>query len=182
MKSLITYATQHELSEEIIQDLTAIAKQVNIKRNDLLLNIGEYCNYVYIVTNGGFVSQFFDENRSEYRTTSFFLENYQSYMTHPESFFKKTLSDSRIKAFENSEVIAIHRKDIEALGAKYKAYDKFLTLQTIEALIKESQSKSKLISLPKDKLYAYLITHHNPVTKHVPSKYIAEFMGVTPQW
>ncbi len=35
--------------------------------------------------------------------------------------------------------------------------------------------------LKKD-IYQYLIDKCNPVIKHVPAKYIAEFIGITAEW
>ena len=35
--------------------------------------------------------------------------------------------------------------------------------------------------LKKD-IYEYLIDKCNPVIKHVPAKYIAEFIGITAEW
>ena len=103
-------------------------------------------------------------------------------MTQPESYFSKESSDTQIKAFKNSEVIGFHSSALEKLSAKHKIFDEFCNTHIIGALIFINQIKSKLIGLPKDKLYNYLLEEHNPITKNVPSKYIAEFMGVTPQW
>ncbi|NRT16501.1 hypothetical protein HNP99_002868 [Flavobacterium sp. 28A] len=182
MKNLINHAIQYGLSEDLIQEINLNGKQIEIKKNENLLNVGEYSKYIYIVIKGGFVCQYFDDNESNFRTTSFHIDNYHPFITQPESYFLKEPSDTQIKAFKNSEVIAFHRNTIERLSSKHNAFDKFCNTHIIEALIFINQIKSKLIGLPKDKLYSYLLEKHNPITKNVPSKYIAEFMGVTPQW
>ena len=182
MKNLINYSIEYGLTEDLIQEINLNGKQIEIKKNENLLNIGEYSKCIYIVTKGGFVSQIFDDNKSSFRTTGFHLDNYHSFMTQPESYFSKEPSDRQIKAFKNSEVIGFHRDTVEKLCSEHKAFDKFCNTHIIEALIFINQIKSKLIGLQKNELYNYLIEKHNPITKNVPSKYIAEFMGVTPQW
>lgn len=39
-----------------------------------------------------------------------------------------------------------------------------------------------LIGSSKKDIYGYLIEKCNPVVKNVPGKYIAEFMGIIPEW
>ncbi|WP_452218340.1 Crp/Fnr family transcriptional regulator [Lacinutrix undariae] len=182
MKNLIKYAIKYGLSEDLIQEINLNGKQIEIKKNENILNVGEHSKYIYIVIKGGFISQYFDDNKSKFRTTSFHIDNYHPFMTQPESYFSKKPSDTQIKAFKKSQVIEFHRNTIEKLSLKHKSFDKFCNTHIIEALIFINQIKSKLIGLPKDKLYDYLLEEHGPITKNVPSKYIAEFMGVTPQW
>ncbi len=181
-ENLIKYTTQFGLSKDLFQEIISNGKLITIKRNEKLLNIGEQSNYIYFIIEGGFVSQYLDENSSEYRTIAFFIENYQPFMTQPESFFTKSLSDCQLKAFKNSEVLAFHRDSIEKLSIQHKAFEAFCNARILEALILDSKMKSKIISLSKQNLYRYLIKDHSSITKNAPSKYIAEFMGITPQW
>ncbi|MEG3659785.1 hypothetical protein V5097_20385 [Arenibacter palladensis] len=181
-KRLIQDAAKYGISEDLIQKNISKGKLLNVKRNEILLNIGERNNYIYFIIEGGFISQYYNEDSSKYRTIAFYIDNYQPYMTEPESFFTKSISSCQLKAYKKSKLIAFHRDSITSLNNEYKAFDKYYNAKILQALIIEGQMKTKLISLSKKNLYRYLITEHNPVTRNVPSKYIAEFIGVTPQW
>ncbi|MEG3660207.1 hypothetical protein V5097_22545 [Arenibacter palladensis] len=170
------------ITEELLQESLSKAKLINVKRNEILLNIGEQNNHIYFVLEGGFVSQYYDENNLDYRTIAFYIDNYQPYMTEPESFFTQSTSNCQLKSYKNSTVLAYHRKSISNLTSKYKVIENYYNKLILKSLIDENQMKSKLISLSKINLYRYLISEHNPITRNVPSKYIAEFIGVTPQW
>lgn len=179
---LMVNAAKYGMSEELLQESISNGKIITINRNEILLNIGDQNNYIYFIVEGGFVSQHYNENIAEYRTIAFYIDNYQPYMTETESYFTKSASNCQLKAYKKSIIVAYHRDRIANLNSKHKAIEDYYNAQILKALIIESQMKSKLISLSKNNLYRYLITEHSSITKNVPSKYIAEFMGVTPQW
>ncbi|SHI30336.1 cAMP-binding domain of CRP or a regulatory subunit of cAMP-dependent protein kinases [Mesonia phycicola] len=181
-KRLIQDAAKYGISEDLIQKNLSKGKLIQVKRNEILLNIGEQNNYIYFILEGGFISQYYNEESSKYRTIAFYIDNYQPYMTEPESFFTNSISNCQLKAYKKSKLIAFHRESITSLNNEYKNFDKYYNAKILQALIIEGQMKTKLISLSKKNLYSYLITEHNAVTRNVPSKYIAEFIGVTPQW
>jgi len=52
----------------------------------------------------------------------------------------------------------------------------------INMLLIESDLKSKLICFDAEDLYKYLINAYPELIINVPSKYIAEFMSISPQW
>jgi hypothetical protein len=51
-----------------------------------------------------------------------------------------------------------------------------------QALQEENDFKLKIISYSSERLYNYLITHCTKVIQQVPSKFIAEFMGISSEW
>jgi hypothetical protein len=51
-----------------------------------------------------------------------------------------------------------------------------------QALQEENDFKLKIISYSSERLYSYLITHCPKVIQQVPSKFIAEFMGISSEW
>jgi hypothetical protein len=51
-----------------------------------------------------------------------------------------------------------------------------------QALQEENDFKLKIISYSTERLYSYLIEHCPEVIQKVPSKFIAEFMGISSEW
>lgn len=62
------------------------------------------------------------------------------------------------------------------------AYRDFYYKNIIEALVSKEKLISKLITLNSNVLYFTLLKEYPEIIQNTPSKYIAEFMGVTPQW
>jgi hypothetical protein len=48
--------------------------------------------------------------------------------------------------------------------------------------LEENELKSKIITESSENLFKYLTTEYPLLIKSVSSKYIAEFMGITPEW
>ena len=52
----------------------------------------------------------------------------------------------------------------------------------VNALKQESALRKMINAFSKEELYNYLIDNCNPVIKNIPSKYIAEFIGISAEW
>jgi hypothetical protein len=72
--------------------------------------------------------------------------------------------------------------DMDRLANQDAEIFKFLHSIISTVLIEENEMKMKIISETSESLYNFLINKCKPVIRMVPSKYIAEFMGITPEW
>jgi hypothetical protein len=96
-------------------------------------------------------------------------------------FFENRPSDLQLKALRKSTVYAFSKVDLNFLTGDDE-FNRFYHQKIITALIEESSLKTKLISLSSESFYKYLLKEHKEIIQNVPSKYIAELMGITPQW
>jgi len=87
-----------------------------------------------------------------------------------------------LRAFANSEVIEFDKKDIDRIIFQDINLFQFYHSLVTQALQEENDFKLKIISYPSERLYSYLITHCPKVVQQVPSKFIAEFMGISSEW
>lgn len=52
----------------------------------------------------------------------------------------------------------------------------------LRALLEEHEFRLKLIAFTSARLYDHLLSRFPMIVRQVPSRYIAEFMGITPEW
>jgi len=65
---------------------------------------------------------------------------------------------------------------------EYDFIESFHYKKIVEVLIYESELKSRLITYNSAEFYEHLCENYPEIIKQVPSKYIAEFMRISPGW
>ena len=172
----------YHLSKDLVEFIMAGGEHVEMKSMDPLVSIGDIANKMFYVKNGGLVSQYFDEKSERERTTNFHLPSFQPFFVISESYFGGLPSMSQIKAFTKSEIIYYEKEKVIGLVEANSEYRDFYYKNIVEVLICKEKLMSRLITLSSTRLYSTLLKEYPEIVKNVPSKYIAEFMGVTPQW
>jgi len=182
MNRLEQYLKSYNISEELTSQIVNCGKLHKIKSFNTLVSIGDYVDDMFYVTQGGFISQHFDEKSEKEKTTNFYLPKFQRFFSVTESYFEKKHSTRQIKAFTESEVIVFKKTYIMSLVNSNEIYREFYYNNIINTWIEKENLMSKMITLESKSLYKTFVKEYPEIIRHVPSKYIAEFMGVTPQW
>ncbi len=170
--------------DEIIESIMEKGKQIKLKNQELLLQEGMVCKAMFFVLEGSLLSQYIDKETGKAKTVNFFSDSYSQIMTSPKSYHRELPSKVQLKAIEDSEVIAMHKTDID-YDITYKispTFKDFYIQCLINQLIRENEFKIQIITKTPKQLYNYLITEHPKIIEKFPSKNIAEFMGITAEW
>jgi hypothetical protein len=182
LKPLVDFGIQCGLSQELIEELVPLGKLLNIKTYENLIEVGGKANSTFFVLKGGFINQHYDEQTEAFKTVQFHLTDYQPFITVLDSYFENKRSNNQIKAFTNSDVLAFNRSDLDSFLNNNIEFTRFYFKMLIQLLISENQFKTNLICLTPEQVYKYIIHNYPQISQKVPSKYIAEFLGITPQW
>jgi len=170
------------LPEDFIFEILKFSTTQEIKRNEQLVAVGDICSQIYFVLEGGFISKYFDADSETSRTVNFYLDSFQPFMTSVDGYFKNKPTNYQLLAIKTSTVIAFDRRDTDEFLKRSPHFSKYYYNFAIDNLIKESHYRSLLLTYSSDKFYKYLITEHPEIIQNVPSKYIAEFMGISQEW
>lgn len=171
-----------DIPKEILALVEVVGKKQVVKSNEVLLRVGQKCRSGFFIKSGGFVCQLIDSKTGEERTVNFYMDSFQAFMSATDSYFGDVESSYQIKAFKKSEIFELPRKTVELYVAADADISVFYQNLIVNTLLIESDFKSKLICLNAEELYKYLIDNYPELIRDVPSKYIAEFMGISPQW
>ena len=170
------------LSEAELADIGAHVEVKRFKPNQVLLSPGNTCTHAYFVLKGGFVCRYFNDNLETPKTINFYLNDLHPFMACVDSYFFQQPSACELRAIADSEVVCMSKKQIDRLIERYPTLKSFYENVVIQALVEENELKLKIISHSADQLYQYLIAELPEVIQKVPSKYIAEFMGISAEW
>lgn len=174
---------QHlQIETETRQHIANQLEVLQLKSNSVLLMPGKTCTHIYFVVSGGFVCRYFNENLEIPKTINFYLDDLHPFMASVDSYFTQQPSNCELRAVRDSVVLSISKKNLDSLLQSNPVLQGFYNSLVIQALVEENELKLKIISHSAEQLYQYLLDELPNVIQKVPSKYIAEFMGISAEW
>lgn len=170
------------INPKIVELLHQYGVKQTLKAHEVLIPANQECNHIYYVIKGGFLRCFYNDKSDVLRTISFHLPTHRPLMTVNENYFANKPSSYEIRAFQSSEVLSFKKELVNEMSQKNQMIQDFRNDRIMKTLIYENEIKARLISYSSKELYEYLCEEHPEIIKNVPSKYIAEFMSISPEW
>lgn len=169
------------VSNDLWHELKNRAHSLHIKKNELLITQNEICRYGYFLNKGSLIQRYINENGKEV-VLGFYIDHVYSFISSPDSYFNETGSTFEIKALEDSELLAYHKKDLEYLSEKFPEFNLFYHKITATALHNMYLYTSMRLSLSAEDFFVYLMDKHPAFLHRIPNKYLAQFIGVSKEW
>lgn len=147
-------------------------------KNEFLLKEGDNDDNIYYIEDGivRFVTNTFEEKEYtfDFGFSNDFVNSYNSYKNNIPSEFS-------IQAISVVKTHIINKKVIEQVITENTDY-LFLFIQVLEELlIKKTKREEILIKHCPRNIYRYLIEKEPFFIQNIPLKYIASYIGITPQ-
>ena len=99
-----------------------------------------------------------------------------------DSYFTGETTACELRCIKDSTIIEVPKSHIDALVANERRFLEFYNFLVTQAFIETVVMKQKLISMKPIELYSDIINHFPQIVHDVPSIYIAEFIGISPEW
>jgi hypothetical protein len=180
---LIDLLIEKKISIISINKLMGVGKIIVVKKNTKLIAVGDVCDKGFYVLDGAFISRIFNVQTGNSGTQNFFLPDFNQFMSCEDSYFTGEKTNTDLIAVKDSTVIQFLKSDFEQLFlTNHELASFFHNHIIVNALRQESEFRKILNAYSKEEIYKYLIEFCNPIVKNIPSKYIAEFMGISAEW
>lgn len=180
---LIELLLNNKIKPASINILMAVGKILVVKKKTKLIQLGDVCDKGFFILDGGFISRVYNPQTKKSRTQNFFLDDYNPFMSCEDSYFTGEKTNTDLLAIKDSLVIQFTKNDLERVNTDNQDLANFFNNYIIVNALKQESALRKMINaFSKEELYNYLIDNCNPVIKNIPSKYIAEFIGISAEW
>ncbi|TWI94552.1 CRP-like cAMP-binding protein [Mucilaginibacter frigoritolerans] len=170
------------LPEHLIDTVIGVGQLKSVKSQTTLIEAGKDCRTIYFILKGAFVCRHLNQETGDKRTISFHMVDFQPFITCIDSYFTNLPTACDLLAISEAEVLAFRKNDLEELAGAHQILSAFYNAHIINALVSEHGFKTKLIQYSSESLYRYIICNYPQIIQKIPSKYIAEFMGISPEW
>jgi CRP/FNR family transcriptional regulator, anaerobic regulatory protein len=164
-------------SEEEWNAHQAFLSKRSIKKGGYLLRAGEVCNYVTFINKGFF--RIYHTVGDEERTANFAFDG--NYVTDYSSFVSRLPSADNIVAMEDAEVLNLHYDDLQKAYEQYPVWQKFGRKVAEYIILFMADRNRSLLFLTPEQYYIKVMKDRPKVIANVPLKYIASYLGVTPE-
>lgn len=180
---LIEFLKANQISLAAINLIMSKVHIIAVKKRTTLINMGDICDRGFFILEGCFISRVYSEKTQKSITSNFFLHDFNPYMSCEDSFFTGEKTKTELICIKDATVIQFKKEDIDWLIANSPELANFYINNILANLLKHETVFRKILTTQSNEdIYNYLIEKCNPVIKNIPSKYIAEFMGISPEW
>jgi CRP-like cAMP-binding protein len=157
--------------------LQSILTRRFLKKGEFILRGGDVCNHVTFI-NKGFIRVFNIVNDDEL-TINFSFEG--NFFTDFASLITRTPTTDYMVAMEDLEILQIQYDDLQRAYESSPVWQKFGRLMAENVLVfVVARNKTLLFNSPEER-YLMLMRERPKVMANVPLKYIASYLGITPE-
>ena len=151
--------------------------KATLKKNSTLIKIGVVENYLSFISEG--IVRFYIPQEESDLTFGFLFEN--QFVTAYDSFITRTPSQYQIETLTNTTLWRISFKDLQDVYRKTESGNFIGRRMAENMFLIKSKRELSLLSKSAEERYLDLFLERPKLLKQIPLKYIASYIGVTPQ-
>ncbi|MEM6542809.1 MAG: hypothetical protein AAF634_16760, partial [Bacteroidota bacterium] len=162
-------------------EIKANVKELVVEKNEVLVPYSSLKKTAYVIVSGSLKQSIIDAT-GEKTTTWFFFEHIFDVAVCLDSYIFEEYTKYEITALERSKVFQIRREKIEEWCHTYKEFSTFYREDILNTFFLATEIRNHLSSHPPAEFVRYLQNYYPEIIAKVPDKYLADFMGITPEW
>jgi CRP-like cAMP-binding protein len=164
-----------QFSEEEYLLIEPHIERVTLKKNQVLLEEGQFCTSIFLVETG-ILRNYYNNNGLDVNL-SFALEN--QFTTSFEAYINRESSKIIIQAIEKSDVWIIKVRDIPREKDSFVNLSTFIRRIAIRVLLAtEEHHNMIMMNLPADR-YRYLLEKKPELIQRISLTHLASYIGIT---
>ena len=164
-------------NEEILNKISNLAEEVNFKQNDMIQNIGEKQNYVYLICKGLARRFYLDINGND--ITKMFMKEYDFCVG--ESLFEQDESIQGFEALEDMQTLKFKAEEFKKILLSDESLTKAYINLLERNLIYKMQRESSFQTMGATERYLKFREDYKDIEKRVNQSYIASYLGIAPE-
>lgn len=165
------------MSDECKERLASILRPKELPKKELLLRAGHICQHIYFIQKGLLRCFYY---RNDVEISSWFMRE-GDVMVSVESFFGQKTSYESIQALEDCELYYISYKELQDIYRQFPEFNFIARVLTEKYYCLSEQRLYSIRMMRASERYEYLLEHHPELLLRVPAKYVASYLGITPE-
>ncbi|MEO0572182.1 MAG: hypothetical protein AAF039_10800 [Bacteroidota bacterium] len=170
-----------ELSAGLWEEIAASAKQINLKKGEVLIPYCSLQKAAYPIISGSLKQSLIHSNGTK-TATWFFFEHIFNVLVCFDSYSLNEYTKYEVTALEDTVVFEIKKDRVEDWAERFPSFSRFYRNDCIGSFFMFSEIRNHMVSHSALEFVQYLRKYYPNIINKVPSKYLAEFMGITPEW
>ncbi|MBZ4188738.1 Crp/Fnr family transcriptional regulator [Niabella beijingensis] len=163
--------------EDELAFLLALMETRVVKKNEMVVRVGEPANYVYYIDKG--LVRFYHELDGKEHTYRIFREN--MWISDYAAFLTRSKSIMNIEALEDCVLIQLHYDHMQKGYERAKVFERFGRKMAESLFLTTVQRTMDIMAKSPETRYLELLEHDAEMIHRVPLKYIASMLGIEPE-
>ncbi|MEM9361422.1 MAG: hypothetical protein AAGA43_02255 [Bacteroidota bacterium] len=173
--------SQFSLNPELWKEMAMHAKRIDIKKNEVLIPYYSRIRAAHVITSGSFKQSILDSSGKQ-TSSWFFSTEICNVVTCLDSYILNEYTKYEIVALEDSVVFQIQKELVDNWADRFLEFSRFYREDIMKSFFLATEIRAQMVSnSPKD-FIRYMWANYPDILRKVPSKYMAEFIGITPEW
>lgn len=152
-------------------------QEVKLKKNTTILKIGKIENYLSFISKGA-IRLYIPREGSDL-TFGFLFDN--EFVTGYDSFLTQSPSKYQIETLTETILWKISNKDLQEVYEKTKDGNIIGRKMAEQMFLLKSKRELSLLNRTAEERYLDLFSNRPKLLQQIPLKYIASYIGITPQ-
>jgi CRP-like cAMP-binding protein len=169
--------TKVSLTDEELNLIDTYFEVQNLKKKEFLLKEGNICNFIGFVSEGT-IRHFHIKDGVE-KTCDISFEN--SWVTDFQSFNHNISCIMNLQAMEATTIFYIRKENLFKLYSECQKYESFGRLMAEQVAQRATEIAMSLSSDKPEERFQKLLKKQPDLFQRVPQKYIANFLGISPE-
>ena len=169
--------TKVSFTDEELNLIDTYFEVKELKKKDFLLQDGKVCNLIGFIAEGS-IRHFYIKNGVE-KTCDISFEN--SWVTDFKSFTQNTSCIMNLQAMEDTTVFVIKKENLYKLYSECNKFETFGRLMAEQVAQRATEIAMSLSSDKPEERFQNLIKNQPDLFQRIPQKYIADFLGISPE-
>jgi CRP/FNR family transcriptional regulator, anaerobic regulatory protein len=157
----------------------SILNEKKLSKKELVLSEGQICKHIHFV-NSGILRAYYSDKSGKDTTVMFAVSDW--WITDMFCFIKQQPAMLNIEAIEDSNILQLHKKDLDELYIRVPKFERFFRIIMENAYIREQLRVIENLALPAEERYKNFLTKYPQIAKQVSQKRIASYLGITPEF
>lgn len=167
------YCVRHEIIEKIL----SISPEVDFLKNDMILNMWDEQNEVYIIFSGIARSYYLDKDGND--ITKFFMK--ENDFCIGESLFSNQKSIEGFEALENVKALKFKAKELKELILQDEGLSRLYMEFLENSLLYKMQREYAFQIMSATERYIAFQKEYEEIKERVSQHYIASYLGIKPE-
>lgn len=168
--------TNFTCTKDEASEVAASFKYVKATKNELLVDDGKVCRYIYFIIKGGAKAYFIDAKGLEkIRYVAF--EN--EFIASIYSFIKQTPANEYICALEPCELLAISYTEFKTVLSKSSLLKDFYIKMLEQTYLYNHWRIETLLRLDAKQRYEYMLQKNRQLVQRLSNKNLSSYLGIT---
>lgn len=163
-------------NENEVAEVVNYFKPLKTKKDEVLIESGKICRYLFFVVKGSVKAFFIDTNGQE---TIRYVAFENQFISTIHSFIEQTPSNEYICTIEPSELLAISCTDFKYALSHIPLFKDFYINLLEKTYLNNHWRIETFLRLDAKQRYEYILKNNNQLFQRLSNKNLSSFLGIT---